>query len=153
MSWFRNLSLAKKLYGLVGVLLALLVLMAVVSISSLSSGSSPTPTIVVLVLGLALGAGIGFFTVHQLTGSVKEITEWPLAGRERAGRGSQSGGDPGRAACGRPAGRRPEGRRRGPRDHGRPRACPARGPGHLKGRGDKHVHAEASVAARGCGRS
>src|ERR1035441_6408554 len=76
MSWFRNLSLAKKLYGLVGVLLALLVLMAVVSISSLSSGSSPTPTIVVLVLGLALGAGIGFFTVRQLTGSVKEITEW-----------------------------------------------------------------------------
>ena len=37
MTWFRNVSLAKKLYGLVGVLLAFLVLVGVTSISSLSS--------------------------------------------------------------------------------------------------------------------
>jgi methyl-accepting chemotaxis protein len=73
--WSRNLSLAKKLYSLVGVLLAFLVLMAVMSISSLSSGSSPTPTIVVLVLGLALGVGIAFVVVRELTGGTETVIE------------------------------------------------------------------------------
>ena len=78
---------------------------------------------------------------------------WQVANALDAG--ASPGGDPGRAAGGRPAGRRAEGRRGGPRDHGRSRAFPARGPGHLTGtaaEGDRYVQAEASAAARGCGR-
>jgi len=37
MAWFENLSLVKKLCGLVGVLLAFLVILGVYSISSISS--------------------------------------------------------------------------------------------------------------------
>ncbi|HUO75254.1 MAG TPA: methyl-accepting chemotaxis protein [Solirubrobacteraceae bacterium] len=40
MSWFKNMSLAKKLYGVVGVLLLSLVLMGVMALSSLSSVDS-----------------------------------------------------------------------------------------------------------------
>ena len=53
MSWFRNMSLAKKLYGLVGVPMLFLVVIALVSISSVSSGASSAPVIVLLVVGLA----------------------------------------------------------------------------------------------------
>jgi len=75
MSWFRNLSLAKKLYGLVGVPLASLVLMAAVSLSGLSAGSRHTLTLLLLVLVLLLGSALAVFTVRQLTGSVNAVIE------------------------------------------------------------------------------
>jgi methyl-accepting chemotaxis protein len=64
-------SLAKRLYGLVGVLLAFLVLMAVVSISS----SDHMFTIVLLVLGVLLGGGIAFVVVRELTRGVEANIE------------------------------------------------------------------------------
>jgi uncharacterized membrane protein len=59
------MSLAKKLYGLVGVPILFLVLIALVSISSVSSGASSAPVIVLLVVGLALAGGFAFVTVRQ----------------------------------------------------------------------------------------
>jgi methyl-accepting chemotaxis protein len=75
MSWFRNMSLAKKLYGLVGVPILFLVLMALVSMSSVSSGTSSAPVIVLLVAGIVLAGGFAFMTVRQLTGGVAAIIE------------------------------------------------------------------------------
>ena len=83
MSRFTNLSLAKKLYGLAGVLLAFVVLMAAVSLSGVSSGSRHSLTILLLALVLLLGGALTVFTVRQLTGSVQAIIE-RLASVEKA---------------------------------------------------------------------
>ncbi len=79
MYWFRNLSLAKKLYGLVGVPL---VLMTLVSISSASSGFGMR-TVVLLVVAVVLSVGLAFVTVRQLRHAVEGIIE-RIAAVERA---------------------------------------------------------------------
>ncbi len=87
MSWFRNMGLAKRLYGLVGVPLVFLVLVAGVSISSTSLGSSRTQTIVLVVVALVLSGALAFFAVRQLTGCVKVIIE-RMAAVEKAAKGN-----------------------------------------------------------------
>ena len=82
MKWFRNLSLAMKLYGLVGVTL---VLMTLVSLSSASSGFGSTQTIALLAVAVVLSGSLAFVTVHQLRGAVE--------GGHRADRGRGEGGE------------------------------------------------------------
>jgi methyl-accepting chemotaxis protein len=72
MKWFRNLSLAKKLYGLVGLTLAL---MTLVSLSSASSGFGSTQTIALLAVAVVLSGSVAFVTVRQLSGAVKAVVE------------------------------------------------------------------------------
>ncbi len=86
MTGFRNMSLAKKLYGVVGLLLAFLVAMAVVSISSLPSSASRAPIVVLLVLALLLGGAAAFLTVRQMTRSVKAVIE-RITAQEKAFQG------------------------------------------------------------------
>ena len=76
MTWFKNTSVAKKLFGLVSVLLALLVLMAILS---LSSRPSHTVTIGLLVVGLLFGAGMAFVVVRGLAGGTESVIDRMLA--------------------------------------------------------------------------
>ena len=79
MKWFRNLSLAKKLYGLAALPL---VIMTVVSVSSASSGFD-TRTLMLLAVAVALGGGLAFITVRELRGAIARIIEH-MAAVERA---------------------------------------------------------------------
>jgi hypothetical protein len=84
MKWFRNVSLAKKLCGLVGVPL---VLMTFVLLSSASSGFGSTQTLVLLAVAVVLSASLAFVTAHQLRGAVEAIVE-RMAAVEKAAKGN-----------------------------------------------------------------
>jgi len=71
-SWFKNVSVARKLYGLAVALLALLVVIGIASISDLGAASRRTLS-VVLLLGGVLAAGACLVVIHQLQRRVERI--------------------------------------------------------------------------------
>ena len=72
MKWFRNLSLAKKLYGLAAVPV---VLMAAASVFSASSGIGSAQTVTLLVVAVTLSGGLASVTVRELRRAIDGIIE------------------------------------------------------------------------------